>query len=156
MTGSSCLRRAFSDWLSQKQFPVSCSCLLAGRLNVSLTSCHIYTQTLLCPTLTRTDTHTHACMHPYDIVMSTLLLYASGLRPSHFMSFFLYGFPETKISSDVCVCLCVYAFIAFKPLSNHSIYCLWSNVKDFYAELSNTGYIFDATRQKSLTAVAAC
>lgn len=43
VTDSSCLPRAFSDWLSQKQFPASCSCLLAGSLNVRLTGRCLHT-----------------------------------------------------------------------------------------------------------------
>lgn len=43
VTDSSCLPRAFSDWLSQKQFPASCFCLLAGSLNVRLTSRCLHT-----------------------------------------------------------------------------------------------------------------
>lgn len=44
-TGSSCLPWAFSDWLSQKQFPVLCSCPLASSLNVRLTGCYTHTHT---------------------------------------------------------------------------------------------------------------
>lgn len=43
VTDSSCLPRAPSDWLSQKQFPASCSCPLAASLNVSLTSRCLHT-----------------------------------------------------------------------------------------------------------------